>query len=239
MLCPSCVHPNPALPGQSNFCNRQFSNQQDSGGSILLDSRTLSSLSPLQAIAHKRRGARIPLRPPGKRFRCLSSPHKGPAGLLPSESLSRMLEAGRCFKTKSQPEGDSRRVTRGEMKPGFWTEKQAAAFLGVQQRTLTMWRYFRRYPLAFVKMGERVYYPQAGVRAFARTYPVWWKKRTGPHGAAWWTEKQVAAVLGVPRGTLAGWRRAAFSSGRRVSGPRSRLGPEWPMVGRAPTTLPA
>lgn len=68
----------------------------------------------------------------------------------------------------------------GELKQRFWTEKQTAAFLGVQPRTLTMWRYFRRYPLAFVKMGERVYYPQADVRAFARTYPVWWKKRTGP-----------------------------------------------------------
>jgi len=95
----------------------------------------------------------------------------------------------------------------GELKQRFWTEKQTAAFLGVQPRTLTMWRYFRRYPLAFVKMGERVYYPQADVRAFARTYPVWWKKRTGPHGAAWWTEKQVAAFLGVPRGTLADWHR--------------------------------
>ena len=70
-----------------------------------------------------------------------------------------------------------------------------------------MWRYFRRCPLAFVKEGERVYYPQADVRAFARTYQVGWKQRRGPHGAAWWTEKQVAAFLGIPRGTLAAWRR--------------------------------
>ena len=96
---------------------------------------------------------------------------------------------------------------RGEMKQGFWTANQAAAFLGVQRRTLTMWRYFRRCPLAFVKEGEQVYYPQADVRAFARTYQVGWKQRRGPHGAAWWTEKQVAAFLGVPRGTLAAWRR--------------------------------
>ena len=55
------------------------------------------------------------------------------AAALPSELASGMLEAGRYFKTKSQPEGDSRRVMRGEMKQGFWTANQAAAFLGVQR----------------------------------------------------------------------------------------------------------
>ena len=90
---------------------------------------------------------------------------------------------------------------------GLWTAKQTAAFLGVQRRTLTMWRYFRRYPLAFVKVGTQVYYPQVGVRAFARTYPVWRKKWTSPRQPAWWTDKQAAAFLGIPRGTLAAWRR--------------------------------
>ena len=90
---------------------------------------------------------------------------------------------------------------------GLWTAKQTAAILGVQRRTLTMWRYFHRYPLAFVKVGTQVYYPQVGVRAFARTYPVWRKKWTSPRQPAWWTEKEAAAFLGVRHGTLAAWRR--------------------------------
>jgi len=93
------------------------------------------------------------------------------------------------------------------MKQGYWTAKQAAAFLGVQPRTLTMWRYLRRYPLAFVKEGDRVYYPQANVRAFARTYPAWREKSTSPRLTAWLTEKETAAFLGVRPGTLAAWRR--------------------------------
>jgi hypothetical protein len=93
------------------------------------------------------------------------------------------------------------------MKQGLWTARQAAAFLGVQLRTMSIWRYLRRYPLPFVKKGRRVYYSRADVRAFARTYPDWCKKRTGPTRAAWWTGKQVAAFLGVGRGTLAEWRR--------------------------------
>jgi hypothetical protein len=93
------------------------------------------------------------------------------------------------------------------MKQGFWTAKQTAAFLGVQLRTLTMWRYLRRYPLTFVKIGEQVYYRQADVRTFARTYRAWREKWTSPRPAAWWTEAQTAAFLGVRRGTLAAWRR--------------------------------
>lgn len=95
----------------------------------------------------------------------------------------------------------------GEMKQEFWTEKQTAAFLGVQPGTLAMWRYFQRYPLPFVKMGVWVRYPRAEVLAFARVYPMWRKMWTRPLPAAWWTETQTAAFLGVQRGTLAAWRR--------------------------------
>ena len=70
-----------------------------------------------------------------------------------------------------------------------------------------MWRYFRRYPLAFVKMGAWVRYPRADVLAFARAYRAWREKWTSPRPAAWWTEAQTAAFLGVRRGTLAAWRR--------------------------------
>jgi hypothetical protein len=93
------------------------------------------------------------------------------------------------------------------MKQEFWTEKQTAAFLGVQQGTLAMRRYFQRFPLAFVKTGVWVRYPRAEVLAFARVYPVWRKMWTRPLPAAWWTEAQTAAFLGVRRGTLAMWRR--------------------------------
>ena len=103
-------------------------------------------------------------------------------------------------------------VTRGEMKLGLWTSKQAAAFLGVQLRTLSIWRYLGRYPLAFVKIGERVYYPQADVRAFARTYAAWRKKWTRLLPAAWLTERETAAFLGVSRGTLTEWRRQRHRS---------------------------
>ncbi len=58
----------------------------------------------------------------------------------------------------------------GEMKQRFWTAKQTAAFLGVQQRTLTMSRYFRRYPLAYVKVGAAVRYARADVLAFGKAY---------------------------------------------------------------------
>ena len=93
------------------------------------------------------------------------------------------------------------------MKQRFWTGKQTAAFLGVRPRTLTMWRYFRRCPLAFVKIGAWVRYPRADVLAFARAYRAWREKWTRPLPAAWWTETQTAAFLGVRRGTLAAWRR--------------------------------
>ena len=93
------------------------------------------------------------------------------------------------------------------MKQEFWTEKQTAAFLGVKRGTLSMWRYFRRYPLPFVKVGMWVRYPRSEVLAFARVYPVWRKMWTRPLPAPWWTEAQTATFLGVQRGTLAVWRR--------------------------------
>ena len=117
-----------------------------------------------------------------------------------------MLEAGRYLKTRSHPEGDLRRVTRGEMKQGLWTAKQAAAVLGVQLRTMSIWRYLGRYPLPFVKKGLWVYYSPADVRAFARTYPAWRGKWTSPRLTAWLTERETAASLGVRPRTLTEWR---------------------------------
>jgi hypothetical protein len=56
------------------------------------------------------------------------------------------------------------------MKQEFWTEKQTAAFLGVKRGTLSMWRYFHRYPLPFVKVGRLVRYAPADVLAFSKAY---------------------------------------------------------------------
>ena len=104
------------------------------------------------------------------------------------------------------------KYTPGETKQGLWTAKQAAAFLSVQTRTMKVWRYLKRYPLPFVKKRFWVYYSPAEVRAFARTYAARRKEWTKEIQAAWLTEEETAALLGVSRGTLAKWRRQRHRS---------------------------
>lgn len=44
--------------------------------------------------------------------------------------------------------------------------QQAASYLGLAVQTLAVWRTTRRYPLAFVKVGSRVYYRRSALEQF-------------------------------------------------------------------------
>lgn len=46
------------------------------------------------------------------------------------------------------------------------TPEQAARFLGVSVNTLAAWRVNRRYPLTWIRVGNRVRYRQADLERF-------------------------------------------------------------------------
>ena len=46
------------------------------------------------------------------------------------------------------------------------TPKEAADSLRVTERTLTIWRHTKRYPLAYVKIGRSVRYRVTDIEAF-------------------------------------------------------------------------
>jgi helix-turn-helix protein len=46
------------------------------------------------------------------------------------------------------------------------TEAEAAGFLGVEPKTLSVWRSTKRYPLAYLKIGRLVRYSRSDLVAF-------------------------------------------------------------------------
>ncbi len=46
------------------------------------------------------------------------------------------------------------------------TPKEVSAMLGVATKTLATWRYTKRYPLSYVKVGRRVLYKNEDVQNF-------------------------------------------------------------------------
>lgn len=53
---------------------------------------------------------------------------------------------------------------------------EAAAFLGVRPGTLAIWRCTKRYALAYVRAGRKIYYLEADLAAFIAT------RRVTPQG---------------------------------------------------------
>ena len=51
-------------------------------------------------------------------------------------------------------------------RPQLLTEKEAAAYLGVEPQTLCSWRTTQRYNLRFIKVGRLVRYRPEDVEAF-------------------------------------------------------------------------
>jgi hypothetical protein len=43
-------------------------------------------------------------------------------------------------------------------KPQLLNNREAADFIGIQPHTLETWRAAKRYPIAYAKVGNRVYY---------------------------------------------------------------------------------
>jgi hypothetical protein len=52
------------------------------------------------------------------------------------------------------------------------TPEQAAKQLHVGLQTLAVWRCHRRYPLAYVKIGSKVLYPQSAIDRFVESRTV-------------------------------------------------------------------
>lgn len=48
----------------------------------------------------------------------------------------------------------------------LWTPAYTAAFIGVEEQTLRVWRSTRRYPLCWVKVGAKVMYRPEDVMRF-------------------------------------------------------------------------
>ena len=46
---------------------------------------------------------------------------------------------------------------------------EAAAYLGIAENTLAIWRCTKRYPLAYIKVGRRVRYRISDLEAFLAT----------------------------------------------------------------------
>ena len=54
----------------------------------------------------------------------------------------------------------------GTTRPQLLTEKEAAAYLGIEPQTLCAWRTTQRYNLRFIKVGRLVRYRPEDVEAF-------------------------------------------------------------------------
>jgi hypothetical protein len=52
------------------------------------------------------------------------------------------------------------------------TPEQAAKQLHIGPQTLAVWRCHRRYPLAYVKIGSKVLYPQSAIDRFIESRTV-------------------------------------------------------------------
>jgi hypothetical protein len=52
------------------------------------------------------------------------------------------------------------------------TPEQAAKQLHIEPQTLAVWRCHRRYPLAYVKIGGKVLYPQKAIDRFIQSRTV-------------------------------------------------------------------
>jgi hypothetical protein len=50
--------------------------------------------------------------------------------------------------------------------PTRFTAREAAKILGVSEDTLAVWRCAKRYPLAYVKMGRKVFYRAEDLKTF-------------------------------------------------------------------------
>lgn len=53
--------------------------------------------------------------------------------------------------------------------PALVPPERAAELLGVNVGTLNVWRCTRRYPLAYVKVGRRVFYKLSDLQRFVET----------------------------------------------------------------------
>lgn len=54
--------------------------------------------------------------------------------------------------------------------PDRVTAKEVAEELGVSEGTLAVWRCTKRYPLPWVKLGRKVFYKGADVKAFIESH---------------------------------------------------------------------
>ena len=52
------------------------------------------------------------------------------------------------------------------LNPELLTQVEAAAFLGLEAKTLAVWRSTKRYPLSYVKVGRLIRYYKADLIAF-------------------------------------------------------------------------
>lgn len=56
--------------------------------------------------------------------------------------------------------------------PNLMCPAAAAAYLGIKESTLAVWRCTKRYPLSFVKVGRLVYYNKTALDAFLESRTV-------------------------------------------------------------------
>lgn len=56
--------------------------------------------------------------------------------------------------------------------PNLMCPAVAAAYLGIKESTLAVWRCTKRYPLPFVKVGRLVYYSKTALDAFLESRTV-------------------------------------------------------------------
>ncbi len=76
---------------------------------------------------------------------------------------------------RNSTENDPGRQTQGDL-GRLWTPAETATFLGLKEATLATWRSQGRHDLVFSKVGRKVMYDPASVRA-------WLASRTMTHTA--------------------------------------------------------
>lgn len=64
------------------------------------------------------------------------------------------------------PSGRALRIASPSPNHELLTRKEAAAYLGVAEKTLAMWKWSGRYGLPFVKIGRLVKYRKSDLDAF-------------------------------------------------------------------------